>query len=129
MDLEPGKTSRSVSLGLAIVGQAALAAGLTAMLVITTRGASELTDPAARRLLLRLALLSLVLLLGLLLMVVWSIIRYIRHRLHLTKPLEPSTYVNAWELAGKRFKLEDNDAEEQDRDPWDPDGNDAGGGP
>jgi hypothetical protein len=129
MEIGSERTARSVSFGLVIVGQVAIAAGLVAMLVITIRGAAEIPDPAVRKLLLRLAWLSLVLLLLILLTMVWAVIRHIRYRLGPARPFKPTPYVNAWELAGKRFKLEEDDREEEDSDPWDPDGNDAGGGP
>ena len=129
MEIGSVKTFRSVSVGLAIVGQLALAGGLIAMLVLTTRGAIRIADPAAKKLLLHLAWLSLVLLLGMLLMIAWSVVRYARYRLR-PGEMKPSTYVNAWELAGKRFQLADDeeDDEEQDRDAWNPDGDDPSGG-
>jgi len=127
------RSFRTVSVALAIAGQLALAGGLVAMLVITIRGAVNLTDPAAKKLLLHLAWLSLVLLLGMLVMIFWSIVRYARYRLRPGPEIKPSTYVNAWELAGKRFQLadddDDEDDEEQDRGAWDPDGDDPSGGP
>jgi len=129
MDIGSERTSRSVSFGLVIAGQAAIAGGLVAMLIITTQGAAKIPDLAARELLLRLAWLSLLLLLLMLLMMVWTVIRHLRHRLQPARPFKPTPYVNAWELAGKRFQLEDDDLEDEDSDPWDPDGNDDGGGP
>jgi hypothetical protein len=129
MDTGSERTSRSVSFGLVIVGQVAIAAGLVAMLVITIQGAVAISDPDARKLLLRLAWLSLLLLLLMLLLMVWAVIRHIRYRLRPAPPFKPTPYVNAWELAGKRFKLEDDDTEDEDSGQWDPDGNDAGGGP
>ena len=50
-------------------------------------------------------------------MTTWVVMRHIRHRLRDSEaaPAEPSQYVNAWELAGKRFQLnEDNEPEDPD---------------
>ena len=108
------KPTGPVSFGGVAAGLVALAAGLVAMLVITMRAASSMADPAAKKLLVRLAWLSLVLLSLNLLMLLWCILRYIRYRIHMQPPIKPSTYVNAWELAGKRFQLEDEGDPDED---------------
>jgi hypothetical protein len=105
-----------VSFVFVVVGLGALSAGLVAMLAITTQGVLSIPDLPTRKLLLRLAWLSLLLLCVTLLLLVWAILRHVRYRLHSGPPWKPSTYVNAWELAGKRFKLEDQNDEGQPDD-------------
>jgi len=114
MDLKPDGTTRGVSFVFVVLGLVALAAGLLAMLFIAIQGASEIPDPPAQKFLLRLAWLSLLLLGMTLVLLVWAILRHVRYRLRSGPPLKPSTYVNAWELAGKRFQLEDDEEPEQD---------------
>ena len=116
MAIEPNTTSRSASFVVVIVGLTVICVGLGAMMFITIEAATAVKDQAARKLLARLAWMSLVLLCLALIMTVWVLLRYVRHRMRDTeRPPEPSTYVNAWELAGKRFQLnEDNEPEDPD---------------
>ncbi|HUS91868.1 MAG TPA: hypothetical protein VM695_08460 [Phycisphaerae bacterium] len=113
MEIDSDSGPRLGSFGVVVGGLLALAVGLGAMLVITIREASAMTDPAARKLLLRLAWLSLVLISLDLVMLLWCVLRHIRDRMEAEPPPKPSKYVNAWELAGQRIRLEDEtDADE-----------------
>ena len=114
MDVETAETSRSVSFSLVVLGLVILGVGLGAMVAITTRAAMEIGDEPARKLLVRLAWISVTLLLITVLLLVWAVMRHIRYRLHSLPEPKPSQYVNAWELAGKRFKLEDGERDDED---------------
>jgi membrane protein implicated in regulation of membrane protease activity len=117
MAIETDTSYRSASFVVVLVGLVIICAGLGAMMFITIEAASATTDVAIRKLLARLSWLSLVLLCLALLMTTWVLMRYVRHRLHdgAAAPAEPSSYVNAWEIAGKRFQLnEDNEPEDPD---------------
>jgi len=114
--IETNTTSRSASLVIVIVGLTVICVGLGAMMFITIEAATTTSDPAACKLLGRLAWMSLVLLCLALIVTVWVLLRYVRHRIRdLQTPRRQSTYINAWELAGKRFQLnEDNEPEDPD---------------
>jgi len=117
MAIETNTASRSASFTVILVGLVIICVGLGAMMFITIEAASTTTDLAARKLLARLSWLSLVLLCLAGLMTMWVVLRYVRHRLRdsTPPPAEPSPYVNAWELAGKRFQLnEDNEPDDPD---------------
>ena len=116
MAIETNTTSRSASFVVVIVGLTVICVGLGAMMFITIEAATAVKDQAARKLLARLAWMSLVLLCLALIMTVWVLLRYVRHRMRdAERPSPPSTYINAWELAGKRFQLnEDNEPEDPD---------------
>jgi len=114
--IEPNTTFRSASFVIVIVGLTVICVGLGAMMFITIEAAMVTNDPAARKLLARLAWMSLVLMCLALIMTIWVLLRYVRHRMKdAERKPEPSKYINAWELAGKRFQLnEDNEPEDPD---------------
>jgi hypothetical protein len=113
MELDPDKPARAASFAFVVLGLVAICAGLGAMLYVTTSAAGEVADPPTRKLLARLAWGSLTLLCVALVLLMWAVLRHIRQALAPSAPLPPSQYVNAWELAGKRFKLPD-----EDEDKW-----------
>lgn len=116
MALDTDPSSRPLSLPV-IIGLVIICCGLAAMMFITINEASVVQDPAVKRLLARLSWMSLVLLCVAMLMTLWVSLRHVR--LHMRdrspEPSEPTSYVNAWELAGKRFQLN------EDTEPDDPD--------
>jgi hypothetical protein len=114
MELDPDKPVRSASFAFVVLGLVAICAGLGAMLYVTTTAVGAVADEATRKLLLRLAWGSLTLLCVALVLLVWAVLRHIRHAVAGSPPLPQSQYVNAWELAGKRFQL----PEEDDQDKW-----------
>jgi len=117
MAIETNTTSRSTSFAVILVGLVIICVGLGAMMFITIEAASATTDQAARKLLARLSWMSLVMLCLAVMMTTWVVMRHVRHRLRdgAAPPAEPSSYVNAWELAGKRFQLnEDNEPDDPD---------------
>jgi membrane protein implicated in regulation of membrane protease activity len=103
-----------LSFGFVVLGLAAISGGLIFMLVVTFRAIDQTTDMPTRKLLARLAWLSLALLLLTLLLLVWAVTRHLRYWLRPLPRARRSEYVNAWVLAGQRFKLED---DEQDDEP------------
>lgn len=119
MDVRPEGTSPAVSFLFVFVGLLALAAGLIAMLVITTRAAIAVGDAATRKLLARLAWMSLALLCLTVVLLLWALLRHVRYRLRAAPPLKPSKYVNAWELAGQRFQLDEDDEDDDGDEPGD----------
>ena len=114
MAMTSDKPARSVSFLFVVLGLLAIAAGQVGMLVTTTRGVSEIADVATRKLLLRLAWLSLVLLCLTLVMLLWAVIRHVRYQMRSDLPVGQSGYVDAWALAGQRFQLKEGDDEEDD---------------
>jgi hypothetical protein len=123
MELDPDKPARSASFAFVVLGLVAICAGLGAMLYVTTTAVVGITDEPTRKLLLRLAWGSLTLLCVALVLLVWAVLRHIRHAVTGSPPLPPSEYVNAWELAGKRFQLP-----EEDEDKWRTDEEEGEGG-
>jgi hypothetical protein len=113
MALTASSASRSVSFTFVVLGLVCIAAGQAAMLLITTRAAGEAGEEATRRLLLRLAWLSLVLLCLTLLLLLWAVIRHLRYQFRAELPVKRSKYVNAWALAGERFRLDEADSDEE----------------
>jgi len=123
MELDPDKPARSASFVFVVLGLVAICAGLGAMLYVTTAAVGGVTDEPTRKLLLRLAWGSLALLCVALVLLMWAVLRHIRQAVTGSPPLPPSQYVNAWELAGKRFKLP-----EEDEDKWRTDDDEEEGG-
>ena len=87
-----------------------IALGLGVLMAATLRGAGEIVDdPDLKRLLVRLAWTSLVLMVGAMLLLAWAILRFVRERMKPTE--EPSTEprVSAWEEAGRRVEVDEFD--------------------
>lgn len=107
MEIEQRKILRSIDFAIVAVLLVALGAGLGALLYITSSQASVETEPRTRGYLLRLAWLSLAMLLLTVLIFTWVVVRYAAHRFKRSKPHEPTAYVDAWALAGRRYRVED----------------------
>jgi len=107
---------RPVSLAV-ILGLLVICIGLGAMMFITIEAASVVQDKDVQKLLARLSWMALVLLCLAMLMTFWVVLRHVRTQMRSRSapPGEPTPYVNAWELAGKRFQLN------EDIEPEDPD--------
>lgn len=106
------RTASFVILGLAL---GLIVAGCGLMLVLTWQVARN-TDPLAGketlRLLGRMAWLSASMLGLALLLLAWAVMRFLARRIGLNKPTRPTEYVDAWSVAGQRFQLPDDDADE-----------------
>lgn len=110
-----------------IVALIAIAAGLVALTLLTARAAGEVKDPDLHMVLARLAWVATALLCLTLLLLLWAMMRFVRSRIRFTTERTPTPYVDAWALAGKRFKLPEEDDEGEDSDSEDDDPDDEGG--
>ena len=87
--------------------------------MLTARAAGGAEDVLVRRFVGRLAWFSLALLGLTAVLLFWSLVRLFRSRVPPRRGRIRTPYVNAWELAGKRFKLEEHGEQ-------DPEGQDEG---
>lgn len=110
-----------------IVALIAIAAGLVALTLLTARAAGEVKDPDLHMVLARLAWVATALLCLTLLLLLWAMMRFVRSRIRFTTERTPTPYVDAWALAGKRFKLPEEDDEGEDSDSEDDDPDEEGG--
>lgn len=110
-----------------IVALIAIAAGLVALTLLTARAAGEVKDPDLHMVLARLAWVATALLCLTLLLLLWAMMRFVRSRIRFTTERTPTPYVDAWALAGKRFKLPEEDDEGEDSDSEDDDPDDEEG--
>lgn len=106
MAIDRPSVLRSIDFAIVAISLAVIGTALGCLVFITTSHAAAATDPNVRRYLLRLAWISLTLLLFVVLVFVWLVVRRVsllmRQR---RRPAEPTPYLDAWALAGKRFKL------------------------
>jgi hypothetical protein len=118
VEVEQRNILRSVDFAVVAVLLAALGAGLAALLYITSCQASVETDPNTRRYLLRLAWLSLAMLLLTVLIFTWVVVRYAAYRFRRSKPRQPTPYVDAWALAGQRYRVDEHPEDVGDELDW-----------
>ena len=89
-----------------VVWLALLCVGLGVLLVLMLRAAAD--APSDTRLgLAHLAWVCLALLGGTFLVLVWTVLRYVRFRTARPPRRRPTPHVDAWKLAGQRLRLED----------------------
>ncbi|MCJ7545188.1 MAG: hypothetical protein MUP47_11635 [Phycisphaerae bacterium] len=106
MAIDRPSVLRSVDFAIVAISLAVIGTALGCLVFITTGHAAAATDPNVRRYLLRLAWISLTLLLFVVLVFVWLVVRRVSLRMRQRRqPAEPTPYLDAWALAGKRFKL------------------------
>jgi len=115
MEAMSSRTTRTLHFVILISALAVIVIGLSALTILTAHAAAAAPDAPTRKLLLRLAWLSLVLLAMTLVLLLWAAMRLVRSRIRFSKGPTTTPYVDAWSLAGKRFKLED-DGEDRDAD-------------
>ena len=91
-----------------VVWLAALCVGLGVLLGLLLRDAAD-ADAAGRtqQAQARLAWVCLAMLAGTLVVLVWTVLRYIRFRTVRPPRPRPTPHVDAWALAGQRLRLED----------------------
>jgi hypothetical protein len=117
MEMTERTKDQTVSLAILILSLTALASGLGVLTLLTARAAGGTEDVEVRRSVGKLAWLSLALLGLTAVLLFWSVVRLFRSRVGARRSRTKTPYVNAWALAGKRFKLEehpDQDPEGQD---------------
>ncbi|MFA6134300.1 MAG: hypothetical protein WC869_09840 [Phycisphaerae bacterium] len=113
--MKESRLLRSVDFAILAIVLVGAGVALGALSYITASFAATETNPATRRFLARLAWMSLSLALLLMVVLAWVWIRHVRVRRALKMP-EPTPYVDAWELAGKRFKLSPQQREAGERE-------------
>jgi len=119
MAVGPTHRVQTVSLTILAVVLVAIAAGLAGLVALSIGAAGATGDAEARRLFIWMAGLS-VALLGLTLVVLfWTAARWVRSRLRRPGTHGPTPYVDAWALAGKRFTLPEEEAEDDGEDEGD----------
>ena len=116
MEIDRKRTLRAASFAVVVVMLTAICVGLAAMVAITTQGAKQ-ADGAARAYFYRMAWLSLALLALSVIVLVWVVIHHVSGRLGRKSPHPPTEYVDAWALAGKRFKLEEDEEDSDQQEP------------
>ena len=102
---------------MVIAGLVMIAGALVIMLVISLKGIGESEKPVVR-LRMHLAWISLALLLGVLIFLVWAIMRLLRYKFLPGRMPKTGEYPDAWEAAGKRFELEGDEKNGQEDDRW-----------
>ncbi len=122
MEVTDHQKSEIVSFTILIVSLGAIGLGLAALTFMATRQIEAVSDTEMRRFLARLAWLSFVLLAVTLVVLFWTVTRLLRVPMRSEGPLEATPYVDAWALAGKRFKLDQTESPDQDEadEPEDP---------
>lgn len=97
---------RRIDFAIMVISLVVIGTALGCLMVITSRYAAVEHDPNVHRYLARLSLIALLLLLFVVFVFSWMVMRYVFLRLrHRGQPRQPTPYVDAWTLAGKRFKL------------------------
>lgn len=106
---------RTVSFVLVLFWLLLLAGGLGVLMFALLHEADQ-SDLEARLFRFRLAWICLALLGGVLVLIVWTIMRYVRQRALPHGSRKPTPYVDAWAAAGQRFQLRDDDEDRGDGD-------------
>jgi len=112
MEIDRQGTLHAASFTIVTVTLTAVCAGLVAIIVITTQGARE-SEGAVKDYFYYMAWLSLALLALSIIVLVWMVIHRVSRHIGRRSARKATEHVDAWALAGKRFKL-DEDADEQE---------------
>ncbi len=113
MDLDDPNRMRTVNFVVLLVMLGILTAGLGSLTYLAIDAAAQAGSDNMQKLLARLAWVSLSMLCITLLLLFWIIMRFFRRRFRSSHPASETPYVDAWSLAGERFKLD----EEEEGDP------------
>ena len=111
MEIDRERTLHAASFAIVMVTLMTVCAGLVAIIVITTQGANESEGPT-QTYFYHMAWLSLAMLALNILVLMWMVIHRVSRRMGRRSPRQPTEHIDAWALAGKRFKLE------EDADQW-----------
>lgn len=108
--LEPDPAGRA-NFTVLVVMLGGLSGGLT-VLVLLAADAAAAAEAGVRETLLHLAWIGVLLLALALLLLAWVVFRHLRRRLSEGASRKPTAYVDAWQEAGRRIKLDRQDADE-----------------
>jgi len=106
--------SQVISFAIRAAVLLAVAIGLAAQTFMAAEAAGQMTDEPARKLLAKIAWLSVAMLGLTLLLLFWTVARFFRRRLPGGLAHHRTPYVDAWALAGKRFQLDDSESESEE---------------
>lgn len=112
MEIDPQRTLHAASFAIVVVTLTAVCAGLVAIIVITTQGAKA-SEGAVKNYFYHMAWLSLAMLALNIIVLVWMVVHRVSRHLGRRSARKATEHVDAWALAGKRFKLEE-DSDEQE---------------
>ncbi len=106
MAIERPRLIRRIEFAVMVITLMVMATGLGCLMFITAGHAADEPDSDTRKMLARLAWMSLALLALVVVVLAWLVIRHaaLRLRERKTKPA-PTPYVNSWALAGKRIQI------------------------
>ncbi len=113
MEIDPEPAGRNISQIILIVMLAVMAGGLFVVTAMAANLAGEVENIDQRRVLARIAWVAISLMGLALVVLLWTVMRYFRSRMQLGQHREPTPYVDAWSLAGKRMQVP---TEEDDED-------------
>ncbi|MHC4294409.1 MAG: hypothetical protein ACYSTL_02365 [Planctomycetota bacterium] len=112
MEIEDREKVRISHFVVTVVLLVGIVVGTGVLIAMATQAGSVTEDVVMRRLLGRMAIVLFVLLALALLLLLSSVMRFYRAR-HMRLPRTRTPYVDAWALAGKRFKLENEQSESE----------------
>jgi len=107
MEVTGSQNTRTLSFTILIAALAAMAGGLAVQTFLVARAVGGSMDDQARSLLAKLAWLSTVLLALAVVLLFWTVARFLRWRVRPEARQGPTQYVDAWSLAGQRFQLKE----------------------
>ena len=109
MEIDPKSTGQIANFVILIAALFVISIGLGALTFLTIQAADVTDDVAVRKLLAELAWVA-VALLGLTLVVLmWSVMRFVRSRITVSRTHTRTPYVDAWAEAGRRYQLTEED--------------------
>ncbi len=117
LDKDMCRRRREMNLALVIAFLVIICFGLGALAALALRGAEAFdNNPDQQRMLARLAWLSVAMLLGTMVLLVWAVMRFARGRVfredqEARRPKEE--HIDAWAEAGRRFQLAPDDEPEE----------------
>lgn len=112
MEIDRRQAVRAVNFMLTVVGLLVIAGAMGVMIAIAARAAPD-SAPEAREYFYRLAWIAAAMLGLALVMLTWTVSRYLRRRSRESRH-EPTPYVDAWAEAGRRARVDDEDEDDPD---------------
>ena len=134
MEIDRPQRSELLSFAIQIATLMAITIGLATLMLLAAQAVHDTEEALMQKTLARLAWLAAALLGLTLVMLFWTAARWFRSRIHRLDAASPTPYVDAWALAGRRFKLpadeavDDDDEEDEDEDEGEDDEGDEADG-